>query len=343
MSGGLGMERRRGAQQHAGSRPAGSRVKAAALRPSREVERRQVADIQRARMLSAMTELARQHGVDGVTVAHVVARAGVSRRTFYELFEDREDCFLTALDQGLGQLATVVLPAYESQSGWSDRIRAGLTALLEFFDEEPGTAALCVVDALGAGPRALELRSRILDSVIAAVGQGRQEALPQELQVLNELTAEGAVGAVLGVLHARLQGRSHKPLSGLRGQLMSMIVLPYLGPREAAIELTRPAPAARRARHARRDPLKGLDMRLTYRTMRVLSAVAANPGLSNRGVAREAGVTDQGQISKLLQRLEHLGLIRNAGEGSGKGEPNAWTLTHKGEELEQAVRARAQH
>jgi AcrR family transcriptional regulator len=317
-------------------------MRAAVLRPSREMERRQVADIQRARMLAAMTELAREHGVDSVTVAHVVARAGVSRRTFYELFEDREDCFLTALDQGLGQLAAVVLPAYENQSGWSDRISAGLTALLEFFDEEPGTAALCVVDALGAGPRALELRSRILKSVIAAVGQGRQEALPQEREALNELTAEGAVGAVLGVLHARLQGRSPRPLSGLRGQLMSIVVLPYLGPRAAAVELTRPVPATRKARHARRDPLKGLDMRLTYRTMRVLAAVAANPGLSNRGVAREAGVTDQGQISKLLQRLEHLGLIRNAGEGSGKGEPNAWVLTPKGEELEQAVRARAQ-
>ncbi len=331
------MERRRGEQ-----RRDGMRAEVAELRPSRDIERQQVADIQRARMLAAMTDLARERGVDSVTVAHVVARAGVSRRTFYELFEDREDCFLTALDHGVGQVAEVVLPAYEGQSAWSDRIRAALTALLEFFDEEPGTAALCVVDALGAGPRALERRSQVLDCVIAVVGQGRAEA-PAEEEGLNELTAEGVVGAVLGVLHARLQGRNPKPLSGLRGQLMSMIVLPYLGPRAAAAELTRPAPAGRKPRSVRRDPLKGLDMRLTYRTMRVLSAVAANPGLSNRRVAREAGVTDQGQISKLLQRLEHLGLIRNVGEGSGRGEPNAWTLSLKGEELEQAVRGRAQH
>jgi chromosome segregation and condensation protein ScpB len=121
-----------------------------------------------------------------------------------------------------------------------------------------------------------------------------------------------------------------------------MIVLPYLGPSAAAAELTMPAPVVRRPRRVRRDPLKGLDMRLTYRTMRVLSAVASHPGLSNRRVAREAGVTDQGQISKLLQRLEHLGLIRNVGEGAGRGEPNAWTLSLKGEELEQAVRGRAQ-
>jgi chromosome segregation and condensation protein ScpB len=80
-------------------------------------------------------------------------------------------------------------------------------------------------------------------------------------------------------------------------------------------------------------------MRLTYRTVRVLIAVAANPGASNRRIAEAAGVADQGQISKLLTRLEHLGLIENVGEGSARGEPNAWNLTAKGAEVEHAIGA----
>jgi AcrR family transcriptional regulator len=70
-----------------------------------------VAEIQRARMVAALVEVARERGVSGVTVAHVVARSGVSRRTFYELFEDREDCFLAGFDLAVQGAARRVLPA----------------------------------------------------------------------------------------------------------------------------------------------------------------------------------------------------------------------------------------
>jgi chromosome segregation and condensation protein ScpB len=69
--------------------------------------------------------------------------------------------------------------------------------------------------------------------------------------------------------------------------------------------------------------------------------LAAEPGASNRCIADAAGVTDQGQISKLLARLEHLGLVANLGEGPTKGEPNAWTLTAKGTQVEQAIASEA--
>ncbi len=79
-------------------------------------------------------------------------------------------------------------------------------------------------------------------------------------------------------------------------------------------------------------------MRITYRTVRVLIAIASGPGASNREIATGAGISDQGQVSKLLTRLEHLGLIDNQGAGPAKGAPNAWTLTPKGRRVEEAVR-----
>jgi len=301
-----------------------------------ELERERVAEIQRARMLGAMVDLTRERGAERVTVAHVVGRAGVSRRTFYELFEDREACLLEALDEALRRIEEAVLPAYRRERGWSARIGAALTAMLESFDADPATAALCVVDSLAAGPEALERRAGVVDALVGAVDRGRRE--PGAPSGLNRVIAEGVVGAVLGVLYTRLRESSPKPLLALRGQLMSMIVLPYLGPEAAAAELARRAPRARRAARSQEDPLKRL--RLTYRTMRVLAAVAAQPGLNNRQIARDAGVADQGQMSKLLARLEGLGLIANGGESLVRGEPNMWRLTKRGEELEQAIRTR---
>ena len=78
-------------------------------------------------------------------------------------------------------------------------------------------------------------------------------------------------------------------------------------------------------------------MRLTYRTARVLADVAGNPGASNREIASRAGILDQGQVSKLLARLERLGLLVNDSSGHAKGEPNAWSLTPAGAALARSI------
>ena len=132
-----------------------------------------------------------------------------------------------------------------------------------------------------------------------------------------------------------------EPLSSLLGELMSAIVLPYLGVQVAQRELHKPAPQIKKVKaRSHTDPLEGLDMRITYRTVRVLIAVASTPGASNREIAGAAGIADQGQISKLLTRLEHLGLIRNDGVGHAKGAPNAWALTGRGHDVERAIDVR---
>ena len=315
------------------------------LRAGRDSQSRDKVDgIQRARILSAMGEVVAEQGLSAATVATVVARAGVSRRTFYELFADREECFLAAFDHATALAAAAVLPEYERPGPWRERMRTGLAALLEFLDEEPNLGALSVVYSLGAGPAALERRGRIVDALIGAVDGGReaQGARRGSTTTTAPLTAEGVVGAVLAVVHARLVQPTGRAMIDLLGPLMNMIVLPYQGTAAANRELARPAP--KRRAHPRRpagDPLKDLDMRLTYRTVRVLIAIATNPGASNRQVGDAAGISDQGQISKLLQRLESLGLIENTGAGHGKGEANAWQLTTKGLEVERTIRAEA--
>ena len=307
-------------------------------KPAEPSPHSRVSEIQRQRLLAGMAEVAAEHGAGSVTVAHIVAASGVSRRTFYELFSDREECTLAALDQAIARATQAVLPAYE-QAGprWRDQIRAGLGALLAFFDEEPTVARLCVVESLGSGPRALQRRTRVVRVLIQAIDEGRAEA--RGGKSAPPLTAEGVVGAVLAVLHARLIEAPGGPLYPLVPQLMGTIVHPYLGAAAAEKELNKPAPQIQtKTRPRTKDPLDGLAMRLTYRTVRVLTAIAAAPRASNRGVAAAAEISDQGQISKLLARLQSLGLIRNLGEGQAKGGPNAWALTQRGEEVERSIR-----
>jgi AcrR family transcriptional regulator len=301
-----------------------------------------VGEIQRARIIAAMGELVRERGAGGVSVAHVVARSGVSRRTFYELFEDREDCFLAAFDRAVARAAETALPAFQTGESWRERIAGGLEVLLGFLDVEPELGYLCVVGALGAGPKALERRAQVVQTLVAVVHEGRRETTAVRLP--DRLVAEGVVGAVLAIVHARLQGQSPKLLGGLSSRLMAMIVLPYLGSAAAERELKRPAPRARRAQ-PRSDPLRELDMRLTYRTVRVLLAIADLGGRgsdpSNRRVGSAAGIADPGQISKLLARLHALGLIANTGGDHSKGEPNAWSLTPRGRDITQTLQAQA--
>jgi AcrR family transcriptional regulator/DNA-binding MarR family transcriptional regulator len=323
------------------SKPAERPTRLREARDGASFTREQVEEIQRSRVLGALREVVAEQGVAGATVAHIVAHAGVSRRTFYELFADREECFLAAFDQAVALAALRVLPAFQVEGRWRERVRAGLLALLALFDEEPELGALCVVHALGAGPDALERRACIVQTLAAAVDEGRTEA--RKGHEPAPLTAEGVVGAVLAVLHTRLSQPTRVPLSALAGPLMSMIALPYLGPAAADRELARPAPKAVVARRSlREDPLKDLDMRLTYRTVRVLLAIAEEPGASNRHVADTAGIVDQGQTSKLLRRLAHLGLVENAALADGqRGEPNAWRLTARGAQLQHTVSAQS--
>lgn len=301
--------------------------------------RERVIEIQRVRILAAMVEECAERGAGNVTVAHIVARAGVSRRTFYELYSDREACFLGAFDEGIARASRYVLDDYDPSARWVARLRTALTGLLRFLDVEPRTGQLLVVGSLGAGAHALEHRQRAVIQMIALVDEGRTEA--KAAAELPPLTAEGIVGGVLSVLHARLLEPDAGPLLDLSGSLMGMIVLPYLGPAVARKELARPTPKPAAAHRLERNPLGELEMRLTYRTVRVLMAIAAHPGSSNRIVAEAAEVTDQGQMSKLLARLHHIGLIENTGGGAARGEPNAWTLTDKGWQVQGAFAEQA--
>src|SRR4051812_40967638 len=136
---------------------------------------------QRERMLNAVIEAVAEKGFADTTVADVVARAGVSRRTFYEQFDDKLDCFLAAYvaraEAVLEQIETRV-HALDAAAGWRERLRAGLGAYLDALAARPASARVLNVDVLGAGPRALELRERVLGRFVDQYrGLGEEDLL----------------------------------------------------------------------------------------------------------------------------------------------------------------------
>ena len=301
------------------------------------LKRSQVAGVQRSRIVAATFEACAEQGAAGLSVADIVGRAGISRRTFYELFDSCEDCLLAALDQAIAIASERVLAAYDARAPWRARMRSSLTALLSVLEERPEMARLLVVDSLAAGPAAFERRSHAIAHIVAGLEEGREAA--RKGVEPPPLTAEGIAGGVLAVLHRHLVEDSKQHLTELLNPLMGMIVLPYLGAAAARAELEQPTPPP--PPPPRTVPSRWLPWTCASPTARsaCCQAVAEQPGASNRQVGRVAGIDDPGQISKLLARLYKIGLIENTALPLVKGGPNAWALTSKGAEVQKTIAA----
>jgi AcrR family transcriptional regulator/DNA-binding MarR family transcriptional regulator len=301
--------------------------------------------IQRSRILAATVAAVDEHGFAETSVASIVTRSRVSRRTFYEMFANRDECLAAVLEEAVARVRVELAQAGLGGLVWCERLRVGLWRILAFLEREPALARVCVVQALGGGAAVLGLRERLFVELAGVVDGGRFESARGE--ECAPLTAEGLVGAAFMIVYARLLAGADELLTGLLGELMGLIVLPYLGPGAARRERARPVPPAPPGSLERcvvepapvGDPLQGVRMRLTYRTARVLEGVWEYPGASNRQVADRAGIGDPGQVSKLLRRLERLGLLENRGLGHAQGEPNEWRLTAKGALIVEGIRS----
>lgn len=367
-----------------------------------------ILSVQRARLLSAAIGLLAEEGHDAFSAAAICARAGVSRRTFYEIFHDREMCLLAILSDAEKWTTRVIDGLALGKSAWSEQMRMGLWAILCLAEREPALARVCLIETQRAGVLVQAERARITRRLVELVDEGRSQH-PARGAAVTALTAEALVGAVSGVIATRLASADGEDANGvtgesasvaaggdaavaagedatvaagedavaaggdaavaaggdaavaaglgvrgLLGELMGMIVLPYLGSAAARREFNRSLPEVPRMdsdgggmHTVSPDLFAGLTMRLTYRTARVLAATAQleqdGSGASNRQIGQHAGISDQGQISKLLRRLQAHGLIVNTADemAAARGEANSWRLTRAGGRLAHGIAAEA--
>jgi AcrR family transcriptional regulator len=165
---------------------------------------------QRGRLLDAMAQVVSEKGYLATTVADVIAHAGVSRRTFYEHFRDKEDCFLAAYDTGVEVLLDTVRQAGEGIEDPLERTRARVRAYLETLAAEPAFARTFEIEIAAAGPRAQARRREVYER-FAAVAREDSAAARRQLPGLPDPPDDvylAAVGATDAVVSARVaEGR----------------------------------------------------------------------------------------------------------------------------------------
>jgi AcrR family transcriptional regulator len=199
-----------------------------------------VSAVQRERLLAAMLRATAELGYRDVSVQDVLDRAGVSRPTFYEHFENKEDCFLAAFDAGAARLRKRLdVQALEGDGNWRERLRLALQELLRFVADEPDTAMSLIVDARAACPAALLRRDELLDHFAACLDTQVRDEAPAEASP-SAIAAAGIVGGIEALLYSRINKGETEELESLLPSLMYFAVLPYEGHEVASEELAAP-------------------------------------------------------------------------------------------------------
>jgi AcrR family transcriptional regulator len=299
--------------------------------------------VQRDRILRAMVEVVAERGYAGASLELVVAQAGVSRRTFYRCFENRDACLREVLDLAWADTLELVASAFAREPIWQDGVRSALASLLAFLESEPLLARAWLVESSAAGSWALECRERNLAALraLAATSWPAAEAVHA-----SPLAAEGAIASVFGVIQTHIVTGRPGSLIELLGPLTGLVAAQYLSPRLVEYEIKRGEELAQTSRAVpRRTTHSGVAIPAVlsnpnaHRARRCMLVLADRPQASNREIAAAIGVRHESQISKLLACLLTERLV--AKRTSGVGRRNSWCLTPRGEQISRALRGGA--
>jgi AcrR family transcriptional regulator len=298
-----------------------------------------VASHQRARLYGAMVEMVVARGYAGTSIKGVCALAGVSRRTFYDLFGDeqtppKEACFLATYEHVVSRTARRVSAAYRSERDPERRLRRAFEQFAQEAAEQPKLGRLALVEALAAGPSALQLMDRGRRAFEKLIGASFGAA-PDGV-TLPPLLVKGIVCGVERITRRRLLGGRVDELPALADELLRW-TLSYRSP--AAARLAAASPACRERPAPWRLGVQAENDRI--RILRGAARIAAAKGYSQLTPAQivcAAGVSE-GRFDELfgsteqcfLEALDRMGLeaLVCAAKGSRGGEDPLVAL-HRG-------------
>lgn len=207
----------------------------ARLPPGRHgLPREFVAHNQRERLIAGLAEAVAENGYAGTTIAHITRHAAVSRRTFYEHFNSKDECFVAAYDTVMAELRQRVDQAFNEEKEWPQAIRAGIAAMLEFLTAEPHLARLSMVEALVAGPVVIERYDAAIQGLVPYFEAGRKGRSAEVLAGLSPSTEEALVGGMVSLISRRIFAERTEELESLLPDLVEFALTPYLGSVEAA-------------------------------------------------------------------------------------------------------------
>lgn len=187
-----------------------------------------VAENQRERLLNGVVEAVAERGWNATTIAAIVAAAKISRRTFYEYFEGKEDCFGAAYEMIEAHLLEQMLAAPGADERWPDRVRARLAALLDALARDEAVARCFLVEPLAAGG---EVAARYREAMGMLAAALRPEPAPTQLDM--EVRDQALIGGIATLIVRRLNSGGAESLPDLLPDLTELSLAPYVGRREA--------------------------------------------------------------------------------------------------------------
>jgi AcrR family transcriptional regulator len=270
----------------------------AKLRPGPTRDHDAVASNQRSRLIGAMIEEVAERGYADATVARLVALAGVSKRTFYELFGTKEAYFLATYDAIVGNAIRRIGVAYRSEGDWLARLRAGFAAYAAEVAHEPKAARLVLVEVLGAGPAALA-RMRHTRLIFEEMVRVSLAEAPDSVTV-PPLIAKGIACGVERVTRQWLLADALDELPARMDELLGW-TLSYRAPAAAALAASSPygGGAVPRERPARGEG----DWARILRCAAQIAAANGYAQLTSARIARTAGVS-QTRFDELFESTE---------------------------------------
>lgn len=190
-----------------------------------------VAFNQRERLLGAVATVVAEHGYNKATVALLTEAAAVSRRTFYEFFRDKEECFLAAFDAVDEYLAGLMAEAVQGEEQWPDRVAAAHATLIRFFAGRPDLARLYLVESAAVGEGTVARRQKSADRFIALLEPGRTYRSSD--RPLAEGLEEALVGGVVTLIARRIVVGEGSQLADFIPAVIEFALAPYMGAEEA--------------------------------------------------------------------------------------------------------------
>lgn len=190
-----------------------------------------IARSQRERLLEATIRVAAAKGYAAMTVADLTREAGISRTTFYEMFEDKEACFLAAYDMVADHIRDSMRAAAESFSEWPQQVRAALATMLRFLAAEPELARLCMVEPIAAGGEIAARHRASMQGFVEILKAGRPAHSGE--RPLPAATEETLVGGIVSLIVREISAGNAAGLEKLLPDLVELILAPYLGIEEA--------------------------------------------------------------------------------------------------------------
>jgi len=190
-----------------------------------------VAAHQRERLFEATVELVAKRGYRNTSVDHIVKTARVGYVAFYDLYEEKEECFLAAFDRIVEEATEELAEAVSDVEDWPQQLAAALGCLIDQIVADPKRARVALIEVQTAGPAAYSRYERVIDRAIPMLREGR--ALSDEAAQLSQTLEEAVLGGVIWIVHQQLVMGELEDAEELLGQAIQIVLSPYTGDAEA--------------------------------------------------------------------------------------------------------------